>query len=362
MPGLRRPVMQHLPNVALIAGVTGTVGSALAAQLARGGHWSVCGISRRPPRRPLEGVTYLQADLGEPRSRDRLPQAGLPVTDLFYCARAVHAEQPVESVEDNLAMLRGALEIAERDAESLRHVHLVQGGKYYGVHVGPFRTPAREDQQRCVIANFNYDQQDLLVRRSADAGWNWSASRPNTLLHFSPGNGRNLVSTLGAYAALCRSRGAAMDFPGPPRAYGSLTQVTTLDLLARTMEAIALRPGCANEAFNVTNTDVFRWSSLWPRIAEAMGVASGVVRPMRLADVLADGQEAWTRVRARHGLQEAPLADVANWAFADATLERTWDEVLCHNKGRRFGLDEWDDTEPRFLKILQSYREAGILP
>ena len=112
-------------------------------------------------------------------------------THLFYCARATHQEQTLEDAATNLALLDNVLRAAERG--SLRHVHLVQGGKVYGVHVGPFPNPAREEDPRAVIENFNYDQEDLLRQRSEGRSWNWSASRPNTLLHFSPAIARNLV-------------------------------------------------------------------------------------------------------------------------------------------------------------------------
>jgi hypothetical protein len=64
----------------------------------------------------------------------------------------------------------------------------------------------------------------------------------------------------------------------------------------------------------------------------------------------------------RYGLIDQPLAAVANWAFADATLLRWWDEILSTNKAREFGFHDWDDSERRFMAIVQQYREAKILP
>ena len=346
----------------MIAGVTGVVGSALAKQLRRDGRWSVLGFSRRPPTAAVAGVSYLQADLGDSAACAKALAAQPPVTHLFYCARATHFEQTVESAEDNLRLFMSTLDAVERASSDLQHVHLVQGGKYYGVHLGPFPTPARESHPRSVVSNFYYDQQDLLVLRSQASGWTWSASRPNTLLHFSPGNPRNIVSTLGAFAAICRASGAALDFPGPPGAYSSLTQVTSIEVLARSMATMSTEPSCGNQAFNVTNTDVFRWNSLWTQLADAFGTERGPVRPLSLAEFMADKDDVWAAVCVHHGLQRTNLSEVANWAFADATLERYWDEILCHNKARRHGLDNWDDSPARFLKIMDMYRDARILP
>ena len=252
------------------------------------------------------------------------------------------------------------LSAAERGP--LRHVHLVQGGKVYGVHVGPFPTPAREDDPRVAIENFNYDQEDLLRRRSEDRPWTWSASRPNTLLHFSPAIARNLVSSLGAYAAICRELGCALDFPGPEGAYRSLTQVTSIELLARAMAWMATEPACANQAFNVTNGDVFRWSRLWPRIADAFDMPCGSVRALRLADVMQGKEAVWDRVCERFGLVSRRLSEVANWGYLDATLERTWDEILSTGKARSFGFHDWADSEERLLALIGEYRAEKILP
>ena len=345
---------------AVIAGVTGAVGGAVARELASSGEWSVTGLSRNPSKDPIDGVEYVRADLADPeRCRQAVGRHG-DATHLFYCGRATHREQTLEDAATNLALLDNVLSAAERGP--LRHVHLVQGGKVYGVHVGPFPTPAREDDPRAVIENFNYDQEDLLLRRSEGRGWTWSASRPNTLLHFSSAIARNLVSSLGAYAAISRELGCALDFPGPEGAYRSLTQVTSIELLARAMAWMATEPACANQAFNVTNGDVFRWSRLWPRIADAFDMPCGSVRPLRLATVMQGKEATWDRIREEHGLPPRPLSEVANWSYLDATLERTWDEILSTSKARRFGFHDWQDSQDRLLALIREYRTANILP
>ena len=345
---------------AVVAGVTGAVGSAIARELASSGDWAIAGLSRNPPQDPIAGVEYVSTDLADAeRCRQALADHG-DATHLFYCGRATHREQTLEDAPTNLALLDNVLSAAERGA--LRHAHLVQGGKVYGVHVGPFPTPAREDDPRVVIENFNYDQEDLLRQRSEGRVWNWSASRPNTLLHFSPDIARNLVSSLGAYAAICRELGCALDFPGPEDAYRSLTQVTSIELLARAMAWMATEPDCANQAFNVTNGDVFRWNRLWPRIADAFDMPCGSVRPLRLAQVMKGKEAVWDRIRERYGLSSRSLSEVSNWGYLDATLERTWDEILSTTKARRFGFHEWEDSEAQLLALIGEYRAARILP
>lgn len=350
-------------RIALIAGASGAVGTALARCLSASDQWSVVGIARRKPATPINGVHYAALDLSDLEGlREGLARLPNP-THLFYCGRATHAEQVIENTSQNLKLLDHLVTAVEAKSPDLQHVHLVQGGKYYGVHIGPFQTPARESDPRAPIRNFNYDQQDYLAERSAHAPWQWSASRPNTLLHYSPGNGRNLISSLGVYAAFCKSLGAALDFPGPEGAYRGVTQLTTLSQLARAIAWMASEPRCANQAFNVTNTDLIRWERIWPRLAKAFEMPLGVVRPMRLADVMADREVHWQDQFYATGQPHTnALNDLVNWGYLDATLERYWDEILCHNKIRAFGFDPWDNSEERLFSLLTAYRDARILP
>ena len=221
---------------ALIAGASGAIGGALAEHLTQSSDWKVHGLCRNAPQSPLPGTNYVHADMTDAEACRVALEPHNDVTHLFYCARASHDDQGRESVQNNLDLLGNVLDAGAAASPVLSHVHVVQGGKYYGVHVGPFPTPAREDDPRNVVSNFNYAQEDLLRERSTDMKFNWSASRPNTLLHFSPNNSRNLVSTLGAYAAICRELGSALDFPGPEGAFTSITQLTSTDLLSRAIE------------------------------------------------------------------------------------------------------------------------------
>ncbi|MDE0105636.1 MAG: NAD-dependent epimerase/dehydratase family protein [Bryobacterales bacterium] len=147
---------------ALVAGATGAVGTALTSRLATRRRWTVLGLSRRPPKSPIPDVSHVTGDLADPCSCAAALSKHPPVTHIFYCARVTHSDEPVESVSENLLLLEGVIEAADRRSGELRHVHIVQGGKYYGVHLGPFPTPAREDQDRCAEQNFYHAQEDFL--------------------------------------------------------------------------------------------------------------------------------------------------------------------------------------------------------
>ncbi|MGI9419299.1 MAG: SDR family oxidoreductase [Geminicoccaceae bacterium] len=347
---------------ALIAGGTGAIGGALANHLTDSVGWQVLGLCRNPPGSPLAGVDYLHADMTDAVACRDLLRPHDDIIHLLYCGRAAHDDLGRESVRNNVDLLTNVLDAILAASPALDHVHLVQGGKYYGVHVGPFPTPAREDDPRAVVSNFYYQQEDLLRERSSEAGWTWSASRPNTLLHFTPANPRNLVSTLGAYAAICREVGSALDFPGPEGAFTSLTQLTSTDLLTRAIAWMATDDKAGNQAFNIANGDLIRWCRFWPKLARAFGIPCGGVRPLRLADVMADKEQVWRRIVERHGLDDRPLSALASWPYADATLERSWDEAMSTIKARSSGFHDCADSEAIFLDILERYRAAKLLP
>src|SRR5712672_1316936 len=97
-------------RVALVIGPTGATGGPIAAALARHQGWRVYGMSRSAP----PGID--------------------PITHAFFAARAPFREGGVEDVEGNLAMLATTLDAVE--TPSLEHVHLLEGIKWYGMHLG----------------------------------------------------------------------------------------------------------------------------------------------------------------------------------------------------------------------------------
>ena len=352
-------------NTLLVAGATGAAASRLVARAAGAAGWQVVGLCRTA-RAEEPGVRYLAVDLGDAGACRAAVQAAVPqgVTHAVYAARAAFGEGGVEDVAANLAMLAGLIDAAEGPA--LRHVHLVEGTKWYGMHIGPYPTPADEEDARHLPPNFYYDQQDLLAARAAGGGWAWSASRPSFIVDVAPGRARNLASTLGAYAAICRELGVTLDFPGSAASFGSLVEVTDATLLAEAIFWMLEAPqgtcgAAANRAFNVTNGDVFRFARFWPRLAAAFGMRCGIVRPMKLAAWMADKGPVWERIAAREGLG-LPLGEVARWDFADFVLGLEHDLFASTTRLRQAGFGTCLDTQAHLLDQIGQYRALRVLP
>jgi nucleoside-diphosphate-sugar epimerase len=349
-----------MSKVALVAGATGAAAKRLIDALVEG-DWRVVGVSRNPPQ-STAAVTYVRADLADAASVVAALKPHKTISHVFYTARAAHGESGVESVSENVAFLRNTVDAAERTAAGLQHIHLVEGTKWYGMHLGAFPTPAREDQARHLPPNFYYDQQDLLAARQKGNAWTWSASRPNFLCDFAPERSRNAPVLIGAYAAICRELGAPLDFPGTQACYDAVSEVTDARQLGRAMVFLATSPAARNQAFNVTNGDHYRWRNLWPRLAENFGIACGQVRTLNLATWMADKEPVWQQIVARHDLRPMPLAEIVLWPFGDFLLRQGQDTMSSMTKIRQAGFHEIVDTEAMYLDHIARYREARILP
>jgi hypothetical protein len=98
-------------------------------------------------------------------------------THLVFAAYSEHGSLAAQ-IAPNVALLSNTLDGLAVAGAPLRHVTLYQGMKAYGAHLGPYRTPAREDEPRLLGPNFYYDQEDLLRRTAAERGFRFTVLRP----------------------------------------------------------------------------------------------------------------------------------------------------------------------------------------
>ncbi|KGF69773.1 NAD-dependent dehydratase [Hoeflea sp. BAL378] len=349
-------------KTALILGATGVSGRSLLTHLTSKDDWKVIGASRRAPdfRTSAEHVAV---DLSDPADAKRAFAGLKDVTHVFSTA---YVSRPDWNWADhrlpNITILKNAIDAIEPVAKGLEHVCLLQGTKYYGQHLGPFKNPAREDDPRHMPPNFYFDQQDLLIERSEGKAWSWSCARPHVICGLALGNPLNLISVLGVYATISKELGVPLRFPGKPGAFETIYQATDAGLLARAMEWMAITPSCAGEAFNITNGDFFRYKHLWPKIADYFGIEAGPPQQIDLVTFMSDKTELWDRIVKKHGLQDNPYARVADWNFANYAFSNDWDVMSDTTKCRKHGFLEFIDTHQMFLDQFDQFRAAKIIP
>ncbi|WP_454807543.1 SDR family oxidoreductase [Paraburkholderia fungorum] len=352
--------MNAVKKVALVVGAQGVIGRNLVDHLATLDDWTVIGLARRGGE-ASERVQYIAADLlDQADTRSKLGALN-HVTHVFYAA---YQDRPTwaELVPPNLAMLVNVLDAIEPVAAGLQHVSLMQGYKVYGGHLGPFKTPAREDDAHFMPPEFMFDQQTLLSSRQQGKRWTWSAIRPAVVGGFALGNPMNLAVAIAVYASMSKELGLPLRFPGKPGAYDKLLEMTDAGLLARATVWAATEPRAANQAFNISNGDLFRWNDMWPKIARYFALDVAPPLPMSLDTIMADKASLWTGMAARHGLHPVPYQDVSAWRFADFVFSWDYDMFGDGSKARRFGFHEFVDTEAMFIAIFDDLRSRKLIP
>jgi nucleoside-diphosphate-sugar epimerase len=347
-------------KTALVVGATGVVGRNLLRHLVSLGDWDVVAVSRRKP--DIEGpYRHLAVDLLD--SRQTKAELGRPlgITHVFYAAY-VERPSPAEMVAPNVAMLANVMDAVEPASPQLEHVNLMHGTKWYGNHLGPFPTPARENDPRHMPPNFYHDQQDWIVSRQKGKAWTWSSARPHAVCGFATGNPMNLVMVIAVYATISKALGLPLRFPGTEASYRALYQCTDSELLAKGVLWMAQNSDCANEPFNITNGDLIRWERIWPLFADYFGMPLGPRQHIQLAQMMKDKKPAWDRLVVEYGLQVIPYERLVHWNYGDYVFSTGYDIISSTMKAREYGFTEFLETEKMFVCRFNELRENKIIP
>lgn len=346
---------------AIVAGSSGVVGRRLAEYLHGLDGWDVIGLSRREPVGG-NSVPRLAVDLRDPDDTRAQLGAMADVTHVFYEARFDHPEGEAESIPVNLAMFRNLVDTLLPVAGGLEHVHTGSGHKNYGLHAGPAPTPAREDAPRTLPPSFYYQQEDYIRGLQRGQAWSWSTARPTGLCDTAPGITRSMISLICAYAAISKELGLPLRFPGTPGNYTALYQCTDALQLAKATVWMASEPRCANQDFNVTNGDTFRWCDMWPTFAGYFGMECGPVHTVDLGLAMADKDPVWQRIVEKHGLVRQPLDRVALWSYWKHLWTPDWDIASSMTKARQYGFTDTVDSGEMFIRMFDHFRAARVFP
>ena len=349
---------------AVVVGALGVIGRYVVERLLGQGDWSVIGLSRRTAE-AAPRYRHIAVDLLD-ETDVAAKLAGLTeVTHAFYAAfqpAAGAAAGYASNIAPNRDMLVNAVTAIDRASPSLRRVVLVTGTKYYGSHLGPFRTPAREGDPRHIGPNYYFDQIDWLAAFQLGKRWDFVELRPQTLCGFAPGTPMSLAPAIAVYAAIRKELGLPLAFPGKAGAYASIYQVTESAHFANAALWAAGEPRCGLEAFNITNGDYFRWQNLWPKLAAAFDMPAGGVETLSLTAQMADKAPLWRAMTEKHGLKSYAFDELVAWPFADYVFGCDWDVMSDVTKSRRFGFNDVVDSEEMFVRLMRQFRAERIVP
>ncbi|QEC74696.1 SDR family oxidoreductase [Mucilaginibacter ginsenosidivorax] len=355
-----------MSNSALVVGASGIAGSNLAKQLIAEG-WETYGLARNPSH-DIAGLQALKADLLD---KDSLLQALATIRpNHVYITTWMRNETEAENIRVNSLMVRNLLEVLTIH-QSVRHVALVTGLKHY---LGPFEayakagflpeTPLREEHPRLDIENFYYAQEDEVYAAAERDGFSWSIHRPHTVIGQAVGNAMNLGTTLAVYASICKEAGRPFIFPGSAAQWNGLSDVTDARILAAQLIWASTTEAARNQAFNIVNGDVFRWSRLWNKIAAYFSVeSSGFDGTIHLLEqTMVNDIAVWQEIAQKYDLKETDLNHLASPWHTDLDLGRPIEVMTDMSKSRKFGFTAYQETEESFYDLFAQLRGAKLIP
>ena len=351
-------------NVALIAGASGLSGSYAAKQLKNRG-WTVVTLSRARLDVPWSD-RHIAANLEDAAGTRAALQNASDATHVFYCTWSRQANEE-QNVSVNAGMIRNFFEALDR--APIRHAALVTGLKHY---LGSFEnyakakpyTPFLEASPRLPGANFYYAQEDVLFDFAKRRGFSWSVHRPHTMIGCVVGNFMNMAVTLAVYASICKHTGQPFLFPGSAQQYDGVTDVTDARVLAEQLYWAATTPEAADTPFNVVNGDLFRWTWMWRQIADYFGleVAEYPGHPVPLEKQMIDAPANWTKIVAKHDLENVPVNKLASWWHSDADLGRTLECFTDMTNSRTRGFTSYQQTSHSFFDVFDELRARRLIP
>lgn len=355
-----------MSKIALVVGASGITGSNLAEKLIADG-WTTFGLARNP-NIEIDGLQPVQADLRDIESLEKALAEVSP--SHVFITTWMRNETEAENIRVNSLMVRNLLS-ALSPKQSVKHVALVTGLKHY---LGPFdayakagtlpETPVREEHPRLEIENFYYAQEDEVYAAAARDGFSWSIHRPHSVVGKAVGNAMNMGTTLAVYASICKETGRPFRWPGSEAQWNGLSDVTDARILAEQLIWAATTPEAANQAFNITNGDVFRWSWLWKQLAawfdvEAIGY-DGEIHPLE-AEMARDGVT-WQEMAQKYGLKEDELERLASAWHTDLDLGRPIEVMTDMSKSRKLGFTAYKSTRDSFYELFETLRQEQLIP
>jgi nucleoside-diphosphate-sugar epimerase len=343
-----------------VFGGTGIIGRSIIEHLETQDDWQGLGVARHD-NHISQSVPFVELDLLQPELSDAVQNQFASITHAVYAAYISHEDKFKEN-ELNIQMFRGAIEVLQTAAPQLKRMVLMQGVKAYGVHLGAFKTPAKETDPRHLPPNFYYDQEDILRETATQQDWEFTILRPDVVCGFSIGTPMSILLVIAVYAEVCRFYDLPLRFPGTVGAYNALAQVTDAELLAKAVLWAATAPRAAGETYNITNGDIFRWKHLWTQLAAYFDMPVAEPQTISLTAMMADKAAVWKTIQQQYGLKTVAFEDLAAWWFGDFIFGCDYDVISDTTKVKLHGFQEVVDSSEMFVRLLDRYRAEKIIP
>lgn len=375
-------------KVAFVTGGNGITGSAIVEHLSENTDASsfskVITTSRSPFKLVISDprVEFIALDFtNKPETlAEQMRECCSEVTHAYFSSY-VHRDDFKELNITNEGLFQNFLLALISVAPKLQNVTLQTGGKYYGVHLTPVPSPAREEEPRrgAVDENFYFPQEDFLAAKAKESNWTWNVIRPVAVIGTAPGrNGMNEALTCAMYILTCKKLGEVPRMPTNRIYWSGYEDSSYAPIVADLSIFVSTNPACANEAFNCTNGDYFCWQYMWPRLTSYFGVETSSEYYFRCPNPTVgqphlelelshwaneDKQRAWEQLCNEAGCPDAKTSWAwGTWLLADWVFGRTWSSGLSMSKARRFGYRGYIDSYEAFVRTFEKMKAMGQIP
>lgn len=334
--------------------------------------WELIGLCTSPPKhmRWCEGkdikLVYLDL-LNDTDSKEKISNNAdiARATHLFYAAYREQKDEESQ-IKVNMKMFKNCLENVNSVAKSLEKVVLYTGAKYYGVHLGPYKTPASEDDPRLSVPNFYYNQEDFLKDFQLGKQWTWNVVRPNEIIGYSKGF-MNIGVTLAVYATLCKELHLKFKFPGTVKSWEVINDASDSKLIAQMVDWLSTTSNKSvhNEAFNIVNGDLYRWKFLFPKLAEYFGLEVEGPKEgetFKLSEYLKGAEESWEQIVVKYELKHNKLQEITTLGFVELWMGKEYDALEDMNKAREAGWIGWRNTVKSYYQLFDELKELKVIP
>ena len=396
-------------KTALVVGASGVAGGALVQHLARL-DWNVLALSRRSDTSTRANITFISADLLD---KDKLSKAlsKHAVSHVFYAAHKkeglLNANKPInvkrlrqqiifagkflpllqlipgamhayyrfaakeagafDKEKTNLLMFRNLIEALQETGAPLKHVCLITGAKYYGMHLGyelypNYTLPFKEDETpRVPGPNWYYDVEDYLSEGSKD--YSWSVFRPSFIIGAAIDSPFNFGTALAVYFVIQKLKNEPVVFWGDQEASQCTWDISPAQQIARMMVWSGEEKKAHGQAFNCATGKSFSWNELWPQLANKLNIPFDMnTSGFSMKRYVDDNQELWTKVVTKYNLRDNALNDLISWEFIDKSMAINWDVAFDMSKATQMGFHEYDSTENVFTQLFEQLADLRIIP
>jgi len=375
---------KNLPQCALIGGVSGVEGRALLSYLCsmpQDEYPFILGHSVEDPGQlgvhQSSRIVISRLDLLDEKSIETFKrECGdmlKRITVAFYTILYDTGDDKKNQESNGIIFKRWCDMIFEM-CPNLTHINLQTGTKYYGCHLGPFKTPAKEFDPRHKGQNFYYIQEDYLaeVCGKSDGKCTYAVLRPNEVVGFAPGKPLMIGATIAFYGLIAKTLGKKLIFPGNECYFNAVIDCVDANLLAKAHVHTSMVKECANKAFNVSNGDVFRWKYMWPIVAAYFGVEwEGPQKDpnnpgchLTLGAILEQwgASKVFSEIATKNDLRIKDLSGLVSVDHFDSVFSRRYDNFSNTSLIRLLGFKEYLPTEQCFVRLCEQLMEHRFLP